>query len=208
MRRQRASPRPLPFALVVNRASNTRSRRWRGTPGPSSRTRKVRHRPLAAAVDPDMAAAVHRLTGVDEQVGDDAGELIGVGVEQQPLGQVDRDLDAGREVRGGERPGRRTPAHRPAWRLGGRLRASSSRSLMVFPERLTSVAIFSMCRLTLASETLSCSRRCATRNADDLDDARAGSAARARCRPRTGRWSPAARRCGSWPADRRDRSRA
>ena len=37
---------------------------------------------------------------------------------------------------------------------------------MVFPERLTSVAIFSMWRLMLASETLSCSRRCATRNAD------------------------------------------
>src|SRR5262249_37079965 len=38
-RRQSARPRPLPFALVVNNASNTRARSSAGMPGPSSRTR-------------------------------------------------------------------------------------------------------------------------------------------------------------------------
>ena len=38
MRRQKARPRPLPFALVVNRASKMRQLTSGGTPGPSSRT--------------------------------------------------------------------------------------------------------------------------------------------------------------------------
>jgi hypothetical protein len=37
MRRHRANPRPLPLALVVNRASKIRRRSSSGTPGPSSR---------------------------------------------------------------------------------------------------------------------------------------------------------------------------
>src|SRR5215831_215327 len=60
---------------------------------------------LSPAVDPDVAAPVHRLAGVDEQVGHHPRQLIGIGVESEAGGHLDGDLDGGRQVGGRHRLG-------------------------------------------------------------------------------------------------------
>ena len=64
----RPSPVPLPGSLVVKNGSKTASNRRRGTPVPLSRDRDVDELAVAAAAHHHLAAARHRIGGVQEQI--------------------------------------------------------------------------------------------------------------------------------------------